>query len=252
MPKAMSSLLREPEIERLMADALLERLTAAGAPQPKQSAAKKGLRGRNVNAVKAKRFKAIVRKAVRDVFEGVSNSQRLDPAAVRLLEPLSAVVARKRAELSERNMELLVGAMLPANDPMSAVRSKIEADNARARVRFAEEVPCFTSGELAELAGHSARNRSATGSRWKAEKKAFSVQLSGRELFPAFQFRDGKPDPAIAQVLAALRPGMSQWQVAFWFVSSNPWLDGGIPSENFDKAALLVEAAHRLGEEAAG
>ena len=85
MPKALSSLLKEPEIERLMADALLERLTAAGAPQPKQSAAKKGLRGRNVNAVKAKRFKAIVRKAVRDVFEGVSNSQRLDPAAVRLL-----------------------------------------------------------------------------------------------------------------------------------------------------------------------
>ena len=79
MPKALSSLLKEPEIERLMADALLERLTAAGAPQPKQSAAKKGLRGRNVNAVKAKRFKAIVRKAVRDVFEGVSNSQRLDP-----------------------------------------------------------------------------------------------------------------------------------------------------------------------------
>ena len=141
---------------------------------------------------------------------------------------------------------------MPANDPMSAVRSKIEADNARARVRFAEVVPCFTSGELAELEGHGAKNRSATGSRWKAEKKAFSVQLGGRELFPAFQFRDGKPDWAVAQVLDALPSGMSQWQVAFWFVSSNPWLDGGAPSKNLNRVASLVEAARKLGEEAAG
>ena len=184
-----------------------------------------------------------MRKAVRDVFDGVAPSEKLDPAVVRLLEPISAVVARKRAEMSERNVELLVEAMLPANDPMSAVRSKIEADNARARVRFAEEVPCFTSAELAELAGHSARNRSATGSRWKAEGKAFSVQLGGRELFPAFQFKDGKPDPAVAQVLDALPPGMSQWQVAFWFVSSNPWLDGGVPAENLAR----VDLARRSG-----
>lgn len=252
MPQALTRPLKEPEIERLIADTLMERLAAAGAPQPGKTAAKEGLRSRNANAAKSKRFKAIVRKAVRDVFEGVAASEKLDPATVRLLEPLSAVVTRKRAELSERNVELLVEAMLPANDPMSAVRSKIEADNARARVRFAEEIPCFTSAELAELAGHSARNRSATGSRWKAEKKAFSVQLSGRELFPAFQFRDGKPDPAIAQVLDALPPGMSQWQVAFWFVSSNPWLDGKIPSENLDKVASVVEAASKLGEEAAG
>ncbi|TIN06102.1 hypothetical protein [Mesorhizobium sp.] len=250
MTNALSSMLKEAEIERLMADTLMERLTAAEAPR--KAGGKNVARSRNLKAAGLKRLKAIVRKAVRDVFDGVGASEKLDPAAVRLLEPISAVVARKRAEMSERNMELLVEAMLPANDPMSAVRSKIEADNARARVRFAEEVPCLTSAELAELAGHSARNRSATGSRWKAERKAFSVQLSGRELFPAFQFKDGKPDPAVARVLEALPPGMSQWQVAFWFLSSNPWLDGGVPSENLGKVDAVVEAARKLGEEAAG
>jgi hypothetical protein len=45
---------------------------------------------------------------------------------------------------------------------------------------------------------------------------------------------------------------MTPWQVAFWFVSSNPWLDGGIPADRLDEAASLVEAARRLGEEAAG
>jgi hypothetical protein len=238
MTNALSSMFKEAEIERLMADTLMERLTAEDAP--------------GKAAASSKRIRAIVRKAVRDVFDGVAQSGKPDPAAVRLLEPICAVVARKRAELSERNMELLVEAMLPANDPMSAVRSKIEVDNARVRARFAQEVACFTSAELADLAGHGARNRSATGSRWKAERKAFSVQLGGRELFPAFQFRDGKPDPAVAQVLDALPTGMSQWQVAFWFVSSNPWLDGGVPSENLAKVDSVVEAARRLGEEAAG
>ncbi|WP_051334033.1 hypothetical protein [Mesorhizobium sp. WSM3224] len=247
MPNALSNMFKEADVERLMADTLMERLGPHGASGQKDIAGKKVLRSRKFNTAK---FKAIVRKAVRDVFDGVAHTGNLDPAAMRLLEPLSVIVATKRTELSERNMELLVEAMLPANDPMSAVRSKIEADNARARVSFVENIPCFTSADLAELAGHSARNKSATGSRWKVEKKVFSVQLGGRELFPAFQFREGKPDPAVAQVLRAL-PQMSRWQIAFWFVSSNPWLDGKVPSENLDRVALIVDAARKLGEEAA-
>jgi hypothetical protein len=70
-------------------------------------------------------------------------------------------------------------------------------------------------------------------------------------LFPAFQFTDGKPDPAVAQVLDALPSGMSQWQVAFWFVSSSPWLDGGVPLANLNRVASPLEAARKLGEEAA-
>ncbi len=248
MPNTPLEKLTEAEIERLMADTLVERLRAADEAGPDTAAGKKGHRSGKWRIVRGVRFRSIVKKAVRDVFEEVAPSRNLDPATVRLIEPLSAVVARKRVELSERNMELLVEAMLPANDPMSAVRSKIEADNARARVKFVESVPCLTSADLAELAGHNARNKSATGSRWKAEKKVFSVQLRGRELFPAFQFVDGKPAPAIAKVLEALPPQMSPWQVAFWFVSSNPWLDGKVPSANLGRTALVVEAARKLGE----
>ncbi|UCI31771.1 hypothetical protein [Mesorhizobium sp. B4-1-4] len=248
MPNAPSNNFTETEIERLMADTLVERLRAIDKPEKSSAAKKEGPRSRKFRIAESTRLRATVKKAVRDVFQEVAPFRTLDPATARLLEPLSAVVAEKRVELSERNMELLVEAMLPANDPMSEVRSKIEADNARARVGFVESVPCLTSADLAGLAGHNARNKSATGSRWKAEKKVFSVQLRGRELFPAFQFRDGKPDPAVAQVLQALPPKMSQWQVAFWFVSSNPWLDGKVPSENLERMALVVEAARKLGE----
>lgn len=139
MTNAPSGVLKEAEIERLMTDTLMERLAAADALR--KTAGKNGLRGQNLKAAGSKRFKAIVRKAVRDVLEGVARSEKLDPAAVTLLASISAVVARKRPELSERNMELLVEAMLPANDPMSAVRSKVEADNARARVSRGSPLP---------------------------------------------------------------------------------------------------------------
>lgn len=117
MTNAPSSMLKEAEIERMMTDTLTERLAAAEALG--KAAGKDGLRSRNLNAAGSKRFRAIVKKAVRDVFGGMRPSGRMDPAAIRLLEPLSVIVARKRGELSERNMELLVEALLPANDPMS-------------------------------------------------------------------------------------------------------------------------------------
>lgn len=246
MPNTQLEMPTEVEIERLMADTLVDRLRAANEAGPDTAVGNRGKRAGRI--ARSLRLRSIIKKAVRDVFDGLTPSRNLDPATVQLIEPLSAVVARKRTELSERNMELLVEAMLPANDPMAAVRSKIEADNARARVNFVESVPCLTSTDLAELAGHNARNKSATGSRWKAEKKVFSVQLRGRELFPAFQFVDGKPLAVIAKVLQALPRQMTPWQVAFWFVSSNPWLDGKVPSENLNQSALVVEAALKLGE----
>ncbi len=76
------------------------------------------------------------------------------------------------------------------------------------------------------------------------EKKVLYVQQGGRELLSAFQFKDGKLDPAVAQVLQALPLQMSRWQIAFH--------EGTLPSnhgfdetnqENLDRVALIVDAA---------
>ncbi|MCC6737158.1 MAG: hypothetical protein IT534_13675 [Bauldia sp.] len=129
---------------------------------------------------------------------------------------------------------------------------EIETDNARARVDFFEAVPTLTNAELAAQAGHEARNQSATGARWKAARKAFSVTFKGLERFPAFQFSDGRPRPVIGRVLALLPDGMTPWQVAFWFVSSNPWLDGHTPEETLGDEEAVLAAARMEGAPAAG
>jgi hypothetical protein len=118
-------------------------------------------------------------------------------------------------------------------------------DNARERVRFVEEFPCYTSREVAELAGHEAVNASATATRWKKARRIVGLPWKGSDLYPAFQFSEGRPLPAIAQVIEALPDRMSAWQVAFWLTSSNGWLGGATPLERLDdETAVLAAAAH--------
>ena len=142
--------------------------------------------------------------------------------------------------------------MLPNSDPRAAVRTEIEGDNAAARVHFMETVPCYTNAQLFDLVGHAAKNRNATGSRWKSDGRVFSVPFQGKEYYPAFQFQDGRPHPTIAAILSALPEGMSPWQIAFWFVSSNPSLDGEVPSRGLADLEALVQAAKKEDEAVVG
>lgn len=169
----------------------------------------------------------------------------LDPAVLPLLGTISDAVAQARGKMSEQTIGKLVEVLLASHDPAAAVRAEIDAENAAARIRFMETIPCLTSAQLADALGHGAKNKSQTASRWKAEGKAFSVPWRGREEYPAFQFRDGRPLPVIAEVLARLPRGMTPWQKAFWFVSSNPWLDGKAPHAMLAEEEAVVQAAEQ-------
>ena len=68
----------------------------------------------------------------------------------------------------------------------------------------------------------------------------------------AFQFRDGEPHPAIARILAALPVTLTPWQIAFWFVSANGWLDDETPKDRLDEVEAVIEAARHEGEEVMG
>ena len=57
MTNALSGMVKEAEIERLMADTLMERLTAADAPT--KATAKSGLRSRNLKAAGSKRLEPL-------------------------------------------------------------------------------------------------------------------------------------------------------------------------------------------------
>lgn len=197
--------------------------------------------------------RALAGAVKRAVAETVAEDQvtfigNLEPATVALAERISSMVGDIRDASSNARIEKLVELMLPATDPVAEIRAKIEVDNATLRQRFLTEVPALTAADVAEAAGSKAANKSATANRWKSSGQIFSVTQAGREIFPAFQFDHGAPRPVIGKILAVLQPHRSAWETAFWFVSSNPWLDGKAPIDRLEDEEAVLRAAERAAE----
>lgn len=164
------------------------------------------------------------------------------------------MVLRVSATLDESRLESAISklaeVLLP--DDLADARGALAADNLELRDRFITEVPQFTSAEISAQAGLKTKNPYATAARWKKSGDIFSVQHRGKEYFPAFQFREGRPHPTIKKALAALPARMSSWQRAFWLVSTNGWLDDRAPADALDESHSVVAAAEREGEEVVG
>ena len=138
-----------------------------------------------------------------------------------------------------------------AHDPAS-VDQALAFDNLAARREYLADTPTLTSEQIHRASGLASRNASEPASRWKKEGRTFAVRLGRRDLYPAFQFLDGKPRDVVRDVLAALPADMTAWQTAFWFASGNGWLDGDEPLRRLDDRERLVEAARRLSDPASG
>lgn len=160
---------------------------------------------------------------------------------------VSGTIEESRLEAA---IEKLAEVLLP--DELEDARGILAADNLELRDRFLLDVPQLNSVEIGKKAGSSAKNGYATAARWKKYGDIFSVQHRGTEHFPAFQFQDGRPHPTIARVLATLPKSMTAWQKAFWFVSSNGWLDDAPPVEFLNDPEALVVAAQRENDEVLG
>ncbi|HEY4077399.1 MAG TPA: hypothetical protein VGM26_10770 [Rhizomicrobium sp.] len=137
-------------------------------------------------------------------------------------------------------------AYLPV-DPLAPVYAEFANDNAKARADLINEMPMLPAAAVASLAGHDARNRSVTASRWKKARSIFAVRHNGNDLYPAFQFRDQEPHPTVGKVLAALPETMSGWKIAFWFAGANGWLGGARPMDRLDTVDQIVSAARHEG-----
>lgn len=171
----------------------------------------------------------------------------LAPVMTAVLEQVPWAVRARRQILTERHIDALVDVYM-ANDPLSPALPDLERDNAEAQAGFLKRWPVLTADQLAERARHGSNNRSATASRWKSAGKVFGVRTGRREVYPAFQFREGQPRVVVGQALAALPSEMSPWQTAFWFVGPNSWLDGAAPVDRLDDEASVRAAAVHEGE----
>lgn len=120
------------------------------------------------------------------------------------------------------------------------------------RTDFLNENKAVTAPELARITGSQVTNSSARAYDWAKTGRIFSVHDGTGERFPLFQLRDGQPIPEVATVLKILRPKLSNWQVAFWFTTSNAWTGGWrTPAELLaSKPETVTEVAqHEVAEQ---
>jgi hypothetical protein len=161
----------------------------------------------------------------------------------RSVKTFFQTMVRVSGSLEESRLEdainKLADVILP--DELGEARGVLAADNLE-----------LTSAEIANRAGSSARNLYATAARWKKAGDIFSVHHRGTEYFPAFQLRDGRPHPAIKKALVALPENLSPWQRAFWFVSTNGWLNDKAPMDVLDDIDAVAAAAARERQEVIG
>ena len=165
-----------------------------------------------------------------------------------LLQPL---VARRRAKLTDANIEKMLEVFL-SGAPRAPIETDLDIDNARLRAEYLQETRLLTSAQVQAASGLSPRNRSEPASRWKREGRLFAVRRSGADLYPAFQFVDGVPRPAIRKILATLPKDMTGWQTAMWFASGNGWLGGDEPQKRLSDPDGVIAAARKLAEPAIG
>jgi hypothetical protein len=168
----------------------------------------------------------------------------------------SVVIEVKRVAIELAKSQLLtarlVDAMFVPGGTVSPVAARQAQRNAEARQELIDEFGLYDSEDVAELAGSTASNRSATASRWLGAKKIFAVNHRRALVYPGFQFgTDGRPRAVIARVLEAFEPfGLDGWETALWFTTASGWLDDRRPVDLLTREPEnVVDAARRAFDE---
>lgn len=160
-----------------------------------------------------------------------------------------AIVLSHR-RLGTGNNEVTVTVRLPDVYVRPSDQARQMMDELQLRDRFIAETAPLTRLQVEALSG--CQGDSAIVALWEHDRSIFPVIYGGLAYYPSFQFVDGAPHPTIQQVLAVLPAAMSAWQIAFWFVSTNSWLEDRAPAELLDATAAVVAAAWHEGQAVIG
>lgn len=122
---------------------------------------------------------------------------------------------------------------------------EVDRDTIQWRESFLRSYPYLTSAQISAQSSR-AKNKAAIASRWVGEKKIFAVRNRGQQLFPRFQFQDGLPLPVIAKVIKIFPEHASGWDLAYFFTTTNPYIEGRKPIDllksNPDRVVSLADA----------
>jgi hypothetical protein len=198
--------------------------------------------------------------AVDDVLQAARNAGSLEfkmskPDAavflVRLASVLESGFQERMANMPKEAFEQSVAALLRnIAPPMSAPEVQMAQRVAMARAAILEEFGYQTKEQLAR--GSRAKDPAGMVHTWRARGKVFSVPLPqstarDADVYPAFQFDDGKPLPVVAEILGAFNKSRDGWALAHWFTSGTGLLPNSArPVDLLKTAPEAVEAAARF------
>lgn len=80
----------------------------------------------------------------------------------------------------------------------------------------------------------------------RQEQRLFCVVRAGEELYPAFQWQEGRLVPALQGVLNVLAPHRGAWTILAWLTADNRHLQGARPADLLFVAPADVSQAARL------
>jgi len=144
---------------------------------------------------------------------------------------LDRLLAEKTAAVRERRLEEMVDFMAARMLTPSAVDVEMAQRLASRHARILNEFGYHTAEQLADANGSQASNRSALADNWRKRRQVFAVPhpdkaARERDVYPAFQFDDGRPIKAVQEVLDAFGERKSPWKLALWFTSNHGALPG--------------------------
>lgn len=165
---------------------------------------------------------------------------------------LDRLLAEKTTAERGRRMEEMVDFMAARMLMPSSVDLEMAKRMAMRHARLLNEFGWFSAEQLADANGSQASHRAALADNWRKRRQVFCVphpDKAAREpdVYPAFQFEDGRPIKAVQQVLEAFAGRKEGWKLALWFTSNN----GALPNNArpvdllIDDPQAVIEAARR-------
>jgi len=168
---------------------------------------------------------------------------------------LDRLLTEKIAAARQRRMEEMVDFMAARMLAPSAAETEMAQRLARRHARVLNEFGSFTAEQLADANGSQASNRAALADNWRKRRQVFAVphpdrSARERDVYPGFQFENGKPIKAVQEVLEVFGGRKASWKLALWFTSNNGALpDSARPVDLLiSDPQAVVRAARRDAE----
>lgn len=170
--------------------------------------------------------------------------QTAGPDAV--MERLAGMAGRRVAGHPKTTPEPVAEEPTPQSSSEEAARRWAERKETMLRDNGAA-----TAAELAEITGSKATNRASRANEWRAGGRIFGVNDGRQLVYPLFQIKEGRPRKVVAEVLARLRPKMTDWEIFAWFTAPDMWsCRGRAPKDLLDENpdAVIEAARHAVAE----